>query len=62
MESTAVVRFSNLFEVDSTDLDLKMAPDFPIVVETNAKRNAEDIRKSASRPRLNKSLILLIIV
>ena len=40
MESTAVVRFSNLFEVDSTDLDLNMAPDFPRAVKTNVKRNA----------------------
>ena len=45
MESTAVVRFSNLFEVDSTHLDLNMAPDFPRVVKKNVKRNAEDTRK-----------------
>ena len=45
MEPTAVVRFSNLFEVDSTHLDLNMAPDFPRVVKKKVKRNAEDTRK-----------------
>jgi hypothetical protein len=48
----AVVSFSNLFEFDSTDLDLNMASDFPRVVRINLKDNAEDMR---NRPRFDKS-------
>jgi len=32
MGPTAVVKFANLFEFDSTDLNLKLASDFPRVL------------------------------
>ena len=62
MGPTAVVKFANLFEFDSTALDLKLASDFPRVFRTNFKHNAEAIRKSASRPRLDKKLVSSILV
>ena len=62
MGPTALVRFTNLFEFDSTDLDLKIASDFPRVFRTNFKQNAEAIRKSASRPRLDKRSVSSILV
>ena len=62
IRTTAVVSFSNLFEVDSTNLGLNVVSDSPKVVRINVKQNAKRIRKSASRPRLDKRLVSLIIV
>jgi len=62
MGPAVTVRLTILFEVDPTDLDKKIASDFLRVVRTNVKDKAEDIRKSATRPRLGKRLVSSIIV
>ena len=57
MRPTALERVVNLFEFDSTDLGLKIASNFPRFFRTNFKHNAEAIKKSAGRPRLDKRLV-----